>query len=461
MQHFDAVILGGGSAGEVISSTLARAGKRVAVVEERLVGGECPYFACIPSKAMLYAAEMRRSARESHETGATSAPLQLDADGQAYAAATARRDVVAEQRDDSGTVGDLERLGVTIIRERGRVTGPGTLQAGDRELGWEDLVVCTGTTVNRPEIPGLDASFAWTSEDAYSSPELPESIVIIGGGAVGCELAQVYARFGAKVTIVQRQPRLLPAEPALISDTLAEMLRSEGITIILSAQAKSAETTGNDCRITLDNGIQLTGQRVILASGKGARLEPLGISALGIEPDAKGFLSVDTHCRVAGQEHVWGAGDVTGIAQFTHTANYQGRIVSANILGGDVRADYRAIPRGLYTEPAVASVGLSEEAARKQGIAAVSATMDVGETARAFATGRRGGRLVLTAARTKRVLIGASAIGPHAEEWIGEAVLAIRAEVPLDILIDVVHPFPTFSEAYEPPLRELAAMTRR
>ncbi len=461
MDSFDVVILGGGSAGELIASQLAEGGKRVALIESRLVGGECPYYACIPSKAMLFAAEVRRAAQSAHQTGGVSRALTLDTESDGYAAATARRDVVAEHRDDTGVVERLKQLGVAVLRGEGRIKAEGVVRVGSIDIAYQDLVVSTGTTVHRPSLPGLEEARVWTSEDAYSSVELPKSIVILGGGAVGCELAQVYARFGCRVAIVQRQPRLIPNEPALISGTLAEVLRSEGVQVFLNTQAVKVRSTGPASRLTLDNGAELTGERLILATGKGARLEPLGLDKLGIHPDGRGFLPTDDRCRVPGQEHVWGAGDVTGIAQFTHAANYQGRIVVANILGGDARADYRAIPRGVYTEPAVAAVGLSEEAARRRGYDAVSASMDVGETARAFATGRRGGKLVLTADHQRRVLIGASAIGPDAEEWIGEAVLAIRAEVPLDILTDVVHPFPTFSEAYEPPLRELAAVTRR
>lgn len=169
---------------------------------------------------------------------------------------------------------------------------------------------------------------------------------------------------------------------------------------------------------------------------------------------------MDERCRVLGQEHVWAAGDVTGIAQFTHTANYHGRIVSANLLGKEARADYRAIPRGVYTDPSVASVGLTEEEARRQGYDIITATADMGETAKAFATGQKGGKLILVADRQRCVLVGTHAIGPDVEEWIGEAALAIRAEVRLDVFSDVVHAFPTFSEAYEPPLRELAALVR-
>jgi len=235
------------------------------------------------------------------------------------------------------------------------------------------------------------------------------------------------------------------------------MLRQEGIDIYLSARAVRAEVRPDVARLFLDDGTKLTAQKLILAVGQSPRSDGLGLDSLGIEPGRDGFLQVDDRCRVRGQEHVWAAGDITGIAPFTHTASYHGRVIAANLLGRETRADHRAIPRGVYTEPAMACVGLSSGKAREKGFDAVTASMEVGQTARARATGMSSGRLVLVGDRKRRTLLGAAAIGPHAEEWIGEATVAIRAEIAIDVLTDVVHPFPTFSEAYEPPLRELAA----
>ena len=224
----------------------------------------------------------------------------------------------------------------------------------------------------------------------------------------------------------------------------------------LSRKAVRAERRADTARLVLDDGTPLTAQKLIVAIGQAPRLNGLGLEALRIRPGRDGFLQVDDRCRVRGQEHVWAAGDITGIAGYTHTANYHGRIVAANLLGRETRANHRAIPRGVYTEPAVACVGLSSSQARELGYDAVSASMEVGHTARASATGLTSGRLILVGDRKRRTLLGAAAIGAHAEEWIGEAVLAIRAEIAIDVLTDVVHAFPTFSEAYEPPLRELA-----
>jgi dihydrolipoamide dehydrogenase len=297
----------------------------------------------------------------------------------------------------------------------------------------------------------------WTSEDVYTSAELPDSAIILGGGPVGCEVAQVLARFGTRVFLVELSPRLLAGEEPDVSKVLADVLREDGIEVRAEQRAVGAEASSRGVRLALEDGSILTAERLILATGKTPRLEGLGLEALGIEVEPGAFLPVDERCRVRGQEHVWAVGDITGVAPFTHTANYQARVGTANLLGGDVKADYRAIPRGVYTDPPVASVGLTLEQVRQEGNDAISASMEIRRTARAAATGLTIGRLTLVADRSRRVLLGAAAIGPRADEWIGEAALAIRAQVSLEVLTDLVHPFPTFSEIYEPPLRELAS----
>ena len=457
MDAYDVVILGCGSAGGYAASLLADGGKRVAVVEERLVGGECPYVACIPSKAMLAAAELRHSiTRSAVMAGAISRPLALDGDREAYAAAVARRDVVSKHRDDAGAVRHLEDKGIRVIKSRGRVEGPGVLIAGGTRIGWRDLVIATGAGFREPSIPGLAAMSSWTSEHFYSSDELPASAVIIGGGPVGCEIAQVLARFGCRVTLVQHSPQLLSREEPAVAAALAAALREDGVDVRLGVDVASVVPAPGGARFTLDDGWSATVERVIVAAGKRANLDGIGLEHVGVEADARGYLPVDERCRVAGQAHLWGAGDVTGLALYTHTANYHARTVAANLLGKDARADHRAIPRGVYTEPAVASVGLTSVAARAQGHDVAVATFPLGDTARAFVRGDKTGMLVLVADRRERVLLGAAAIGWHVEEVIGEAALAIRARVPLAVLADLVHPFPTYSEAYEPPFRELA-----
>jgi dihydrolipoamide dehydrogenase len=459
MEDFDVVVIGAGSAGETIAKKVAEAGRSVALVEALRVGGECPYVACMPSKAMLRSAEVRTDARRLADGGADAATLD-DAAGE-YRAAAARRDDISDNRDDAAAAKGAGESGVQLVRGRGRVVRPGVVAVDGRELGYGDLVLATGSSPVIPAVDGLDGVPTWTSDEALSAAEPPSSLLVLGGGAVGCELAQVHARFGVVVALVEPGKQLAGKEEPSIAECLAAALRDDGVDVRLETEVTRLEATPDGhARALLSDGSSLVVDRVLVATGRSPSTAGLGLEVLGIEPDDSGAVATDDTCRVTGQQHVWAAGDVTGVAPYTHAANYQARLVVANLLGEHRKADYRAIPRAIYTSPAVASVGKAEAEAREDGIDALTAVMDIGETARSVTEGRGGGRLVLTADRSRGVLIGAAAIGPRADEWLSEATLAIRAEVPLVVLADVVHAFPTFGEAFEPALRELAEQVR-
>lgn len=429
--HADVLVLGGGSAGEYIAHDLAQDGRGVTLVESGLVGGECPYVACMPSKAMLRAA----------------------GEGMSWQDALRFRDDVAEHRDDASAAKRLTDDGVDLVRGRGMVTAAGRVRVGDRELTYDDLVVCTGAQARVPPVDGMDAVDPWTSEDALASDELPDRLLVLGGGPVGCELAQVYAAFSSAVVLVESAPHLLPGEPAFVGELVAEALRRRGVEVLTSVEATAVRREGDgSATVELRDNGRRTGDRLLVATGKRPRTRDIGLETLDVRMDDSEALVTDDRCRAG--DRVWAAGDVTGVAPFTHTANYQARIVVANLRGRDRRADYSAIPRAVYTDPAVFCVG------RTDGDELVTAEFDIEETARAAVDRPGPGRVRLYAEPGSRRLVGAAIVGRDADEWGGELTVAIRAGVTVDVLADVVHAFPTFAEALEPPYIDLAERLR-
>ncbi|HVB13485.1 MAG TPA: NAD(P)/FAD-dependent oxidoreductase [Candidatus Dormibacteraeota bacterium] len=446
MRRFDVVILGGGSGAEAICGSGLN-GLSVAVIEELRFGGECPFVACMPSKAMLFSAALHRAA-------ADRAPREPQPE--AYLAAALRRDRVAEQRDDSQHLQALKEQGVEAIRGHGRILSAGLLEVGSERIEVGDLVIATGSEPTLPSLAGLDQVDYWLSDRVLSTSDLPRSAAILGGGPVGCELAQILVRYGCRTVLIEVGDGLLAAEEPELGQAVAETLQSDGVEVLVGRQLESVSSSSADevsIHLTEDEPQEV--QVLVVAAGRHPRIHGLGLEAYGLKADAS-QLPIDGHCRALGHRHLFGVGDVTGVAPFTHTANYQGKVVAANLRGGDAVADYRAIPRAVYTDPPVASVGLTRLQARQQGMAAVSATCRLRDTARALAEDVRAGELVLVADSARRVLVGAAIAGPGADESIGWAALAIKAGVSLEVLRDSVPPFPTYSEAYLAALEALA-----
>jgi dihydrolipoamide dehydrogenase len=452
VKNFEVIVLGAGSAGELVATNLARSGKSVALIEKLRVGGECAYVSCMPSKAMLRSAQIRNLAKQSVQLGSSQKPLELGDDLAAFDIAAMRRDTIAEYRDDRDAAIDVEKSGATLIRGTGQITGPGEIFVNGERYTWGDLVIATGSKANIPEILGISEIDYWTSDVALSVASAPRSVMIIGGGPVGCELSQIFSSFGAKVTLVEFSSQLASKEHPEIAARLFKVLTDSGINVLLNVKVESVKKIAAEITlVSLSDKSSIEVERVIIAAGRHPNTSDIGLAALKIIPSKSGAIEIDAQCRVVGQNNVWAAGDVTGVAPYTHTANYQGEIISRNLMGGSAVANYNAIPRVIYTEPAVASVGVFQN----ENQSLISASFDLADLARSETDGQMGGLLILTADPARGVLVGAAAIGPHADEWLAEATLAIRAQVPLSILCDVVHAFPTYGQSLEAPLEEL------
>lgn len=468
---FDAVVLGIGSGGEVVAEKLAEAGWSVAAVEAERVGGACPYVSCVPSKAMLLAARQHRADR----AGAEGDPADHE---QAWQDAVRRRDEAAENRDDSGAASSQTDAGVTLVRGRGRVTehrpdGPGgtvTVRTadGERTLTWgRALVLATGSEPAPPPIDGLDEVPTWTSAEALSSTERPDRLVVLGGGAVGCELTQVYASFGVRVTLVETQDQLVPGEPGWAAGIMADALRAGGADVRLGVKAEQVEPLdGGGLRLHLSDGATVEADRLLIGTGRRPRTADLGLDVLGLDLSDGDPIPVDGRLRVqtsrAVLDDVFAVGDVTGIAPYTHTATYHGRLVVAQLQGRGRDADHSAVPRVVYTDPTMFSVGLTGTAAAEREGEVRTTTFDVTQTGRVFIEQTAGTLPEDAVAQVELyctgsgVVLGACAVGPHADTWASELALAVRAQLTVGLLADHVHAFPTWEEALQPPAQELA-----
>jgi pyruvate/2-oxoglutarate dehydrogenase complex dihydrolipoamide dehydrogenase (E3) component len=439
-ETFDVVCLGAGPAGEALTNELKGSGLTLAVAEKRLVGGECAYWGCMPSKTLLRAAETLTEADRARTLAASEVTYSVD-----YPKIADRTLEVARRLDDSRPKKALEDAGARVFRGLARLTGPRTVEIDGTVLtARKAVVIAAGTEPAMPPIEGIEHVDYWTNREAVLAPELPESLVVVGGGAIGVELAQAFRRLGTRVRILESGAHVLAVEDPVAGTYLQGRLEAEGIDIDTGVRVVRAESDAAGIRISLKDGESFTAARVLLATGRRPNTDSIDVDAAGVKLKKGGFVEVDPQTLLAA-DGIYAVGDINGLGGFTHLSHYHGTWVARMLKGEPVKTDHAAIPRVIFTDPEVGVVGLSEAQAREQGLDVRTATASLADSARGYIHGDPGGVIKLVADGKRDVLVGAVVVGPRAGEMISELGLAIKAAIPLDVMRDFVHPFPTFS----------------
>jgi pyruvate/2-oxoglutarate dehydrogenase complex dihydrolipoamide dehydrogenase (E3) component len=448
-QEVDVVCLGGGVAGEAIAHGLEGSGLSVVVVERELVGGECPYWGCVPSKTFLRSGETLVEAGRARTLAASRVEWDVD-----FPKVSKRVFWMARDLNDERPAKELEAAGAKLVRGEGKLIDLRTVEVGgERYTARKAVVVANGGTAAIPPIPGLDTVDYWTNRQAATPRERPATLAVLGGGAIGVELGQAFARVGTKVTVIEAGPRFLGLEEPEAGDALKPHLEADGITLLMGDACTGVERTATGVKVALKSGTVVEAERLLVATGRRANFEAW--HGAGLTRTERGWLKVDPETLEA-HAGVYGAGDVTGIGGFTHLAYYHGQIVARRLRGEKAKADHVAVPRVTYTDPEVASVGISEAQARERGLDVITASTDPGETARGYIHDFHGGAIKLVGDRKRGVLVGATLVTPRAGEILGELILAVKAGTPLATLGDVIHPYPAFNRVLGAVLQELA-----
>ncbi|MFW5760101.1 MAG: dihydrolipoyl dehydrogenase family protein [Cyclobacteriaceae bacterium] len=433
----DVIILGVGTCGEDLSHQLIDAGLNVVGIEPNLVGGECPYWACLPSKMMI---RTTNAIQESRRVEKLAGKVKLEPDWKPLAE---RIRGLTAGWDGSGADERFEKRGGKLVKGYGKLTGPRTVAVGDESFKASiGVVIATGSKPSIPPIPGLDNLDYWSTHDVIQLEELPESIIIIGGGASGCELGQVLARFNVEVTIIEAADSMLHEEEPEVSEVLKSAFTDEGIKIEIGKSVQRVESNGGSFTVTLSDEKKISAERLFLASGREVDLSNLGLESVGLDGQAK-FIQVDERMRAG--EGIWAMGDVTGKALFSHVALYQSAIIASELLDKEhPPAQYHAIPRGTFTDPEVGGVGMTEAKAREAGLDIAVVVKQIPATFRGAVHGVQNGLIKLIINRDTKTLVGASTVGPEAVEIMGILNLAVHERIPLTKLQNMMYAFPSF-----------------